>query len=185
MRSLFPLLAFACLFGLVCLLVTAREPGWPSAALGPSGAIAGVCFSAVLLGIARDAGEWSPAFFALGCSSMAFAALVHLRIDEPPGWPETLGPRKWRQFRGWRSGAHGLGSGRSHVRPLRQHNAPGCESNSWAPDSSRYPLLLWLRSPESAAMGRKVARGSRLHRLPPRGMAADSSIPAAAPAPSS
>ena len=82
-RPLLPPLAFAGLFSLASVLVPSIRPGQAPLWLALAGAVAGLCFSTVLLRIAWSAGEWTPTFFALGCTSMAVAGVVHLWVYEP------------------------------------------------------------------------------------------------------
>ncbi len=76
------LLPFA-LTGILALagvLVPSVEPEQPPLWLALAGSAAGLGLSTVLLSIAWKAGEWTPTFFALGCSSMAVGGLLHLWV---------------------------------------------------------------------------------------------------------
>ena len=70
----------------IALSTPGNAPGPPPGIVALGVAIAILGFGAVLLWIAANAGEWQPTFLALGCLSMAVAALTHLATSRDFGF---------------------------------------------------------------------------------------------------
>ncbi|MEO6042685.1 MAG: hypothetical protein ABIQ47_02025, partial [Tepidiformaceae bacterium] len=62
----------------VAFSLPTRQAAVPPEWLVALGAIGGLAFTAVLLGIAWSAGEWSTSLLALGCVSMAVGSGAHV-----------------------------------------------------------------------------------------------------------
>lgn len=117
-RVWLPPLAFAGLFSLATMLVPSSEPGQPPLWMALAGAVAGLSLSAVLLRIAWSAGEWTPTFFALGCTSMAVAGVVHLWVYEPAWLSGSISGAATAPVAGMTLGGAWFGLGAIPRRPL-------------------------------------------------------------------